>query len=335
MSEVTRRKTAQEIDRHAADWAARIDRGALTDAENSELEGWLSEDPRHLGAFGRARAIAVQTERAVALGFGYEPDRFVERELPTSGHQSLSRRSLTWGGTAAAGLAVVSMAGYAVSAHSKTYTTLTGEFRVVPLDDGSVISLNTDSRVRVTFTARDRSFSLEKGEVFFDVASDARRPFKVQADRIEVIGSAAKFSISHLKSRPVDVLVNDGEVQIKSPGAVLPVLLSTNKRAKVNSEANQTLPETVEVSTVTPDEVKRSTAWIDGQIAFEGQPLGDAVQEFRRYNTVKILLATTDLEREEITGLFNVRDPEGFARAVATSFNLKVTVGENIIVLAR
>lgn len=60
------RENASEINDVATSWVARAERG-LTKFERTELDGWLEEDSRRLGAFVRAQAAWIHAERAVAL----------------------------------------------------------------------------------------------------------------------------------------------------------------------------------------------------------------------------------------------------------------------------
>src|SRR3546814_13156878 len=73
---MTARVSNHDIDQAAADWAARLDRGALTERENAALQVWLNGDSRNQGAFLRAQAIATMSQSAQALGEGFDPGRF-------------------------------------------------------------------------------------------------------------------------------------------------------------------------------------------------------------------------------------------------------------------
>src|SRR6185312_16037325 len=173
--EAAQKETARQIDAVAADWAARLDRGVLPPEEEARLDAWLAEDPRRAGAFGKARAVALYSERARALGPQFDAKAFSEHAV------SPSRRHLLWGTAAAAGIGGALLAGYSLSAAGEVYATRRGEMRVVPLADGSVVNLNTDSRMKVRYTATRRTIHLDRGEALFDVARDMARPFVVFA----------------------------------------------------------------------------------------------------------------------------------------------------------
>jgi transmembrane sensor len=59
--------TASAVDQMAADWVARAELRTLTSEEEAELEVWLERDPRHLGAYAKARAVALHCEEAAML----------------------------------------------------------------------------------------------------------------------------------------------------------------------------------------------------------------------------------------------------------------------------
>lgn len=58
-------------------WVARIEARTLSPTEEVDLDAWLAEDVRHLGAFARAQAISIHMAKAQALGpdFFTDPDR--------------------------------------------------------------------------------------------------------------------------------------------------------------------------------------------------------------------------------------------------------------------
>ncbi len=329
MPDVPNRETAKEIDSVAADWAARLDRGSLSPAEDQALDSWLAGDPRRAGAFAKARAVSLLSERARALGPGYDPKAFEPSRMQPP---QVSRRQLLWGGSAAASLAVASLAGYAVLGQGQAYATDRGQMKVVPLSDGSVVSLNTASRIRVHYTHSRRTVYLEEGEALFDVVKDAARPFLVLAGTTKVTGAGSSFAVRHLADAPVEVIVRTGFVDV-APAATLASRLRLDANMRVLAPQGADRVEAPAV--VAPVEVERATAWREGRIAFQGETLAKAAQEFERYSDTRIVIDDPAIAREEITGLFQVNDPVGFAHAVASSFDLRVAVSEKQVRLYR
>lgn len=289
-----------DIDSVAAQWAARVDRG-LTPSENAELEAWLARSVRHKGALVRAQAmLAPASVRPV----GYDASRATPK---------LGRRALLAGSVAAGAALLVSPW---LIKKTDGYDTVLGEVRSVPLADGSVITLNTGSRVEVALTGDRRELKLLEGETFFEVASDKQRPFTVEAAGIKVRAVGTAFVVRNLDRGGVEVVVHEGEIEMTgaTPSALS---LCANERAR--AEAGK-----VEISKVDGDELNRGLAWRDGKIAFTGETLGHAVEEFNRYNATKLSVADARIAKMTVAGWFSNRDPEAFAEAVSQALDLGV-----------
>lgn len=327
------RETSDEIEAAAARWAARFDRAPLSADDEERFVRWKAGDSRRLGAFMRLRAVALYSERAQALGPGFDPETF---DLGTCGRgdhvpeRSLSRRQLMWlGGSAIAACAVGTVAMERVL-RDKTYSTHLGEVRVVTLEDGSVITLNTSSAIRVRFETDRRVVVLDEGEALFDVAKDRARPFIVEAGATAVRAVGTSFAVKRLAAAPVEVLVREGVVEVTSPAATQPTRLNANMRMVATGHGNRARP-----TSVAAEAVVRETAWQEGRIAFEGETLDNAAKVFERYSDTRIIIEDPSIGNEEITGLFAANDPVSFARAAAASLDLKATVGPGEVRLAR
>jgi transmembrane sensor len=318
-------KTAREIDAEAADWAARVDRGVLEGEQDQAFQAWLDADPRALGAYGRMRAVALATERARALGPGFNPAHFT---------QPVERRSLLKAaGAIAATLLVGGVAGFEILRTRGRYSTRKGETKVVALKDGSVVTLNTNTEVVVDFTDKLRAVELVRGEALFDVTRNKVRPFVVAAGDTSVRVVGTSFTVSRLDAAPVQVLVREGIVEVFKPLLIdaAPIRISAGTRAV----AAVAQPQVAAVSAVPAAQLHREMAWQDGHIAFEGQTLEQAAAEFSRYSDIRIVIDDSVLAHEEIAGLFRANDPVGFAHTVAVSLNARVRVGEGEVTLSR
>src|SRR3546814_5749054 len=56
-----------------------------------------------------------------------------------------------------------------------------GEIRTVALEDGSRVTLDTDTILHIAYSPTERGLKLERGRARFDVSYDASRPFVVFA----------------------------------------------------------------------------------------------------------------------------------------------------------
>jgi len=345
------KETSLEIDATAADWAARADRGTLTSGDEKLLEAWLEGDTRRRGAFMRMRAISLYTERARALGAGFDPDAFIQNSsysgdgrldgaTPIAGHREdvpesrsviarISRRGmLSMAGGVAACLAGV--VGFSLVNRGTRFDTRRGEVRVVSLDDGSVITLNTASRVDVRFADNLRLVRLMEGEALFDVAKDKTRPFVVEAGDTRVRAVGTSFAVKRLADKPIQIIVREGIVEVRRTSAPAPVHIAANMLATLGSESSDAAPVRIPIGVV-----NRELAWREGRIAFEGETLDQAAAAFARYSDTRIVIDDPMVGREEITGLFASNDPVTFAQAAANSLGLHAEVGAGEVRIGR
>ncbi|MBN8831094.1 MAG: FecR domain-containing protein [Sphingomonadales bacterium] len=342
---MSKRETSSEIDDAAAHWAMRIDEAVLDDAEQAAFDTWLRADVRRIGAFARAQAVLVHVKRAKALGSDFEPATFApEREKggaadvgddaddvaeeEPSAPTILTRRRLLVGASALAASAVAAIVLPTRQAAARIYETARGESRLVPLEDGSTVTLNTDTRIAVTMGGDRRAVELLRGEVLFKVAGAGRPPFQVEAGGASLQTEKATFAVCRLDARPLQVKVCDGTVAVERP-STKPRLLHANTQALLPDDG------TMIERSVTPEALQRELAWQEGMLSFEDTPLTQAAEEFARYSDRRIQISDPAVAAETVTGRYAANNPEGFARAVALGLNLHVQSTPGGIIVAR
>jgi len=308
---MTERESAADIEAAAARWVVRADRG---DLDPTELEAWLAADARRQGAFVRAQAAWGLLDRGRVLA--------VEEDAPRRG---VGRRGLLAGlGAAAAACVAVVVTPRLLSAR---YGTTVGEIRRVPLADGSLAAINTDTALEVAMKPRKREVRLDRGEAWFQVAKDAERPFVVESGPVRVRAVGTAFSVRR-RDGGCEVLVTEGVVEVWSEGAgEVPRRVTAGERVFASDSAGAARPVPASL------EITRELAWREGQIVLDGEAFGAAAQEFNRYNARKIVIADPALAEQKLVGWFRTNEPESFARAAAASFGARVTVrGDAILV---
>jgi len=306
----------RDVEDAAAAWVARVDRGELLQEEQRALDAWLASDRRHRGAYARMQVISAHFNRAAALGQGFDARHF---RVPMK--RSSLRQALWAGG----GLLAACLVAFAVFLRmpSQHYETGRGEIRNVALDDGSVLRLNTATRVDVNISPERRRVHLLEGEALFDVAKDPARPFVVEAADTLVRAVGTSFTVRLLPGRQVKVLVREGVVEVsgRDVSAVEPIRLAANNR--FYSGGDKLVPS---LKVISDTELADDLAWQSGMISLDGIPLREAAREFSRYSDTRIVIDDPAIAELTVSGRFAADDPIGFARAVATSMSLRVTV---------
>lgn len=337
---MTPRPTATSIDDTAADWAGRQDARPLSPEEQAEFETWLHSDVRCFGAYARACAV---------LQVALEDTLKTPRKPPAL--PRMDRRWFLGGATAAVVAGVSYTVVQAPAAAARTYGSELGEIRVIPLEDGSRITLNTDSLVSVEFQDTRRLIKLLRGEAFFEVAHSATRPFIVSGPQVQVRTVGTAYSVRLDEGGPMKVLVTTGRVAVENIEsrlrasvndmlARLPlpaqgrnaVFVNAGQEALIQPVGKGAGQVEVSIRTLAPDRSERALLWRDGQLSFEGETLKQAVTEFARYSRRRIEIRDARLAKQRVSGLFNADDPEGFSSAIALSLNARYKIeGESII----
>jgi len=306
----------QKIDSLAAEWAAKRDLGTMSPEEEAEFQHWLAADSRHLGAYGRAEAVLSRVERLHVTAL----DRSRSEKSHLSGWTR--RRIISAGGIAASAAAAIGLALHLPESTDETlFSTAVGQIREVVLADGSVVFMNTNTKIEVRFKKDVRAISLLQGEAQFDVAKNLKRPFIVSAGDTRVRAVGTSFTVSMLPKKPIQVLVKEGVVELQRADTAM----SDPVRASANVQAIAPSGAPIVTVAVPDDKLVRDLAWQRGRIALDNQTLEDAASEFARYSEVRIVVAPAVADRT-ITGLFVSNDPVAFAKAAAAVLKLRVEV---------
>ena len=312
-----------DIDAQAARWVVRLDGHTPTATEQRLLEEWLDQDVRHIGAYARARAIYLQFDQLRVPG-----DPTLTQSAAPHGSRLTRRRMLLWatGGGVAAALSGVALLW---PRSVQEYSTRIGEMRREPLPDGSIVTLNTGTRLAVAYTERSREVKLLHGEVLVEATTDpAARLFKLNALDTQITTAAAAFAVRVLNRDAIQIMVQNGQVQVMEPSIpARPITLPANTLALPQHVAGADLsgPSLV-TERIDPAEVDRRLAWQRGQLSFEDVTLEYALQEFARYGDVRVVIDDPSIGSLKVVGLYSAADPIGFARTVAVSLGLRLEV---------
>jgi transmembrane sensor len=199
------------------------------------------------------------------------------------------------------------------------YQTDVGEISKIVLSDNTVITLNTNTSIEVSYVKNERYVKLLHGEAFFEVANDPSRPFKIDTGirMVEVIGT--KFNLRKLNSELV-VAVSEGLVSVQHhPDAGYKQSLDDNLSVKELMPAGSiaTFSETRKIVTKTSDDkVNSLQKWRSGVLSFDDVSLEEFVSELNRYQKIKIVVADSELNKLRISGVFNSREADAALEAL-------------------
>jgi len=349
-----------EVEDSASHWLILRDSGRWTEADQASLEQWLEAATVNRITFLRLELAWEESARLKALGAGVAGDLppptgqwnlgpFFDRhragvyDAAASTTVSFTSPRRPWQLAIAASIliavAVGSVAHYFTHG-SERYTTPVGGMASVPMQDGSKITLNTDSQVRVAVTEAERRIDLKQGEAFFEVAKDPNRPFVVEVGGRRVVAVGTKFSVRRV-GESVEVIVTEGKVRLEEGSAALQgnaddhaeygaakdVLLTAGTIAHAGEAG-------LLVERKSLAEAETQLSWRSGVLMFRELPLADAVAEFNRYNLRKIVIADPAVAALRVEGNFRPTNVEAFVRLLESGFPIRTTMDGDRLVLS-
>lgn len=335
MSKIVEFPDKDAIQEEAAYWLVKLDGGDLSMADKERLRAWLARSRQHRQAlkelanlWGEMDCLQVLSQLAPPV----KPETDAARKPAKIWfkHVFFSIRP-----SYALALTMILGAVFALypALHwlngdfqaELVYETRKGEQSLVVLRDGSALTLNTNSKVQVRFTKKERLVHLSRGEVFVEVASNPSAPFIVHAGRGKLHALGTAFNV-RLDNGSVDVLVTEGAVGVS--------LADHHSTSRTEGPEHLILEEAGSVrythriearDTLSQQRMQRILAWRSGKWAFEGETLQEVIAEIRRYTDIDIRITDSDIAALRIGGYFDIGDIDLFLTALQTSFGVEAS----------
>jgi transmembrane sensor len=309
----------------AAVWLARLHSDTRTQQTEAGFRRWLAADAAHRTAFERMNGVWEATanlRRDPLLGSA------LTIEFWQVFHRNVVSLAVTLVICALFSVFVLYLMRSGGTASREGFNTAFGERRSILLSDGSRLVLNTDSRVRVAFSARARTVLLEKGQARFEVVRDPLRPFVVRAAERQIVATGTSFDVRWTDDRLCIVLV-EGHVVILPASAPMAVAIAST----LTLDAGERMEFRGRTAVKSAARLDREEAWTTGHVIFDSTRLSAAIVEMNRYASRRLKLEDPALGDLLISGTFSVDDSRDFARAVAQVFALKMTADRDVILL--
>ena len=319
-----------KITDEAALWFVRAQDSGFSNKDKEELASWLAASAEHVQEYLALTSVAAGVSSAfedadvdelialaktessgaevIALSGFEEQSTHVETRIARPHRQRIA--GWTVAATVLLALAIwYSQLGPTVA----NYETGVGEQTTFLLDDGSVVSLNAQSQLQVSFDDERRDVRLVSGEAMFDVAKDSSRPFRVSTDSAIAQAVGTQFNVRY-RGGDTTVTVVEGLVDVQSAktssasppsGSLSPsnTVLAVGQQARVSSG---------EVAIVETN-VQEATSWRERRLMFDAKPLSDVVFEFNLFNDQQIVISDPNIAGKPISGSFDADDRESFA----------------------
>jgi len=166
--------------------------------------------------------------------------------------------------------------------------------RTVQLADGSAVTLDKGTNLKIAWRLRSRQLALETGEAQFTVAHGLRA-FIVTAGQTRVRDIGTIFDVQRLPQR-TRVTVIEGAVEVETGGQVRQ--LRASQRVDVGPDGQMSR------DTATVD-VERALAWQRDKFSFDGVALADAIAEMQARSGTPIVIDDPRIAQLRLSGEFD------------------------------
>jgi len=313
--------TARELDDaivQAADWSLRLEAAPSDAALQAAFERWLEQSEVHRAAhrmvlYTSATLDKDHHERQVGETIDRPGESRVIR-LPAS-----KPRRVRWlAVTAALAAALLAFVTFPVLQKYilADYVTGVAELREIVLPDGSVAYLDARGAIAVNFGGDAREITLLSGQAFFEVVRNGERPFKVGMDNVSVIVTGTAFGVNKT-SHAVSVAVQSGTVEVALSGR--------RERSRLSGGESWTYDR--QSGTVSRSEVRPANValWRSRRLVVHNAAFEDILEEIGRHMPGAIIVRDRSLNRQMVSGVYDLSRPPEALEALAGSQRARLT----------
>ena len=219
------------------------------------------------------------------------------------------------------------------------------------LSDGTHITLNTNSELKVDYSQDRRRIYLLRGEAHFDVAKNPQRPFMVYAGEGMVWAVGTAFNVRYLNAgnlagnlagtqvgtqvgTSIDVTVTEGTVKIFAD-------IEPDKNTNLNDNNAQNSPtdheqlvhagksvqysKVINATQTTPAQVlEQKLAWQHGALIFKGETLEQAIKEIARYTDKQLIITDPSIKNIRVGGHYKTDNINSLLASLSETLEIKL-----------
>lgn len=182
---------------------------------------------------------------------------------------------------------------------TEQFSSAIGKYESIQLADGSHVTLDAASRIRVSWHLRSRQVELQQGQALFSVAPAVYRPFLTiaGATRITVVGT--RYNVNR-SQQDVRVTVEEGRVDVG--GSEADIRLHAGDQVLVRN-GRLGMPVRIDASA--------SSAWTNGRLVFDRTPLREVLEVVQRHRAGSVIIQDQSLNELPVSGAFDSNRLDG------------------------
>lgn len=198
-----------------------------------------------------------------------------------------------------------------------TLETQSGQKLTYALSDGSIVYLNTESKITYSrnFAEDKREIELT-GEAFFSVQPDKTRPFIVKSGNSQVTVTGTEFNIRN-RNNHIKIVVAKGSVNVLS--------LNLNKAENMKAGEMVEIGKSGSISQPSNANMKYALAWRENKLAFNHTSLKEVMTEIERTFNVKAEFLNYSSRARTITGIFETDSLDKILKVISITLDINIS----------
>ncbi|KFC86423.1 iron(III) dicitrate transmembrane sensor protein, partial [Kluyvera ascorbata ATCC 33433] len=194
------------------------------------------------------------------------------------------------------------------------YRTAKGAVSHQRLDDGSLLTLNTQSAADVRFDTHQRAVHLWYGEIAITTAKDAQqRPFRVVTRQGQLTALGTEFTVYQ----------QDNITRVTVQQHAVEVLLANRPQEKRIVNAGESLLFSASEFGAIASADDESAAWTQGVLSFSDKPLGEVIATLGRYRN-GVLRCDPAVAGLRLSGTFPLKNTDAILEIIAQTLPVKI-----------
>jgi transmembrane sensor len=302
--------------------------GEASPEEEQAVTGWMKDNETHQEYYNQFKKIWDQS-KALALESNVDVnkawERFQNRISEEHAPAKILKPRFSWLKIAASVILIVGLGitlFMLVNKNSvpKEMVAQTGQNVLIDtLPDGSVITLNKRSTVTYPFKFKGNTRAIAlKGEAFFNVAPDKKKPFIISVNDVEVTVVGTSFNIKS-ENGNTEVVVESGIVRVTRAGKT--VELNAGEKIIMDASDSTTSKEAVDD--------KLYNYYRTKEFVCDDTPLWKLVQVVNEAYDAKIIIGRKELNDKRLTTTFNNESLEQVLEVIRLTFDITIVKKED------
>jgi len=319
----------KKIETEAQTWLLRVMSDDMSEDEQQEFNYWFNKNIAHQTAYNKAHEVWAKLnflEDTLLTDFEKTPN--LSHHQPNKLFSKSKNKAPIYQNPLFKQAAVFLVCFICLNFYYKdeiivTLTadmiTVQGEQNTKLLSDGTKLTLNTDSAVRINYSTNRRHIKLLKGEIYLEAKSNPKRPLIIETNQGSAKAIGTAFAVRKTKKAMI-VTVTEGSVVVKKSGNAV-----TNEETLLRLNQSISLGKNIPTRKVHQVNAVKSLAWRSGKIIFKDKPINQALNELDRYFPGKIIQLTSLNESVKINGVFQKDKIRDAIKAIASTQNKTVS----------